>query len=443
MRSLFHLFSISCLAVALAWAQPLTVTEHTLSNGMQVLVHEDHDIPNVALQFFFRVGSRNERPGITGISHFFEHMMFNGAKKYGPKQFDIVMEKNGGSNNAYTTQDVTVYTDWLPRSALELVMEMEADRIENLSFDPTMIESERGVVSSERRSSVENDNFELLLEQLYAAAYTAHPYRWPVIGWASDIQSWTLADLENHFRMGYSPSNCVAVAVGDVSDMEIMALARKYLEAIPSHDPPPPVVVREPEQLADRRVVVRRAAQVPLKLFAYHVPASDHVDYWPLQVMGTVLADGRSSRLYRRLVDRSKRALYVSYWQRLSLDPGLLIFSLELKGGVDLEQAERAFLEELDRLQSGGISTRDLKKAKNMLLTGHLRELRTNSGKADLLGQYEIFFGGFRELFSMPQKLERVTTADVRRVAKRYLQAANRTVATLIPEAQEHREAIP
>src|SRR6202167_807891 len=274
MRSLF---SGLCLA-ALAWAQPSDVQTDTLSNGMKILIQEDHNIPNVAMYFFFKIGSRNEHPGATGLSHFFEHMMFNGAKKYGPKQFDIQMEKNGGNNNAYTTEDTTVYTDWFPRSALELMMDMEADRIRDLSFDPKMIESERGVVYSERRLSVDNSNFGTLREQLNAAAFIAHPYHWPVVGWPSDIESWTMDDLKAHFRMGYAPNNCVMVVVGDAPKTEVIGLARKYLEPIPRQDPPPPVRTKEPAQLGERRVVVRKPAQLPIEMIAYHVPEAKSPD---------------------------------------------------------------------------------------------------------------------------------------------------------------------
>jgi zinc protease len=216
-----------CLASALSAAitEP-KITSVTLNNGMKILIEEDHDIPNVAMYIFYRIGSRNERPGITGISHFFEHMMFNGAKKYGPKQFDIEMEKSGGRNNAYTTEDVTVYTDWFPSTALPLMMDMEADRIQNLSFDPKMIESERGVVASERLQSVDNSNVGLLYEQLNATAYIAHPYSWSVIGWPSDIKSWTMEDLKAHFKMGYAPNNAVMVIVGSVKTDEVAKLAR-------------------------------------------------------------------------------------------------------------------------------------------------------------------------------------------------------------------------
>ena len=251
--------------VLLPAIDPAAVHTHTLQNGMKLIVEEDHDIPNVAMYLFYKVGSRNERPGITGISHFFEHMMFNGAKKYGPKQFDIEMEKAGGRNNAYTTDDVTVYTDWFPSTALRLMFDMESDRIKDLSFDPTIIESERGVVASERSTRTDNSNFGLLYEQLNAAAYTAHPYGWPVVGWPSDIKGWTMEDLKAHFRMGYAPNNCVMVIVGDVATDEVLKLAKEYMEPIPRHDPPPPVRTVEPAQLGERRVNIVKRSELPLQ----------------------------------------------------------------------------------------------------------------------------------------------------------------------------------
>src|ERR1035438_5807026 len=204
-----RLLLVGLAASALALAQPSDVKTDTLSNGMKILIQEDHNIPNVAMYFFYKIGSRNEHPGTTGLSHFFEHMMFNGAKKYGPGQFDFQMEKNGGNNNAYTTEDDTVYTDWFPRTALELMMEMEADRIRDLAFDPKIIESERGVVYSERRSSVDNSNSGALSELAEATAFVAHPYHWPVVGWPSDIESWTMLKSCKRMTSGAERSSSV------------------------------------------------------------------------------------------------------------------------------------------------------------------------------------------------------------------------------------------
>ncbi len=415
-------------------AQPADVKTETLSNGMKIMIQEDHYIPNVAMYLFYKIGSRNEHPGATGLSHFFEHMMFNGAKKYGPKQFDVQMEKNGGNNNAYTTQDDTVYTDWFPRSALELMFDMEADRIRDLNFDPKIIESERGVVYSERRNSVDNSNFGILFEQLRAAAFTAHPYHWPVVGWPSDIESWTMDDLKNHFRMGYAPNNCTMVVVGDVSTPEVLALAKKYLEPIPRQEPPPPVRTKEPEQLGERRVTVVKRAQLPIEMVAFHVPETKHPDDAALDVLETLLTSGQSSRLYSRMVDKDQLVLSVNAFRQNALDPGLLIFNLQPRSGVEPARAEKALFEELDRVCNQPVPDQELRKAKNQLLAGHYRQLKTIAGRANLLGEYEVFYGDYRKLYAVEKTLEAVTAADVQRVAKQYLTEKNRTIATLIPE---------
>jgi len=431
-----RLLLLGLAAAALSRAQPSDVKTDTLSNGMKILIQEDHNIPNVAMYFFYKVGSRNEHPGTTGLSHFFEHMMFNGAKKYGPGQFDFQMEKSGGNNNAYTTQDDTVYTDWFPRTALELMMEMEADRIRDLSFDPKIIESERGVVYSERRSSVDNSNFGILFEQLHAAAYTAHPYHWPVVGWPSDIESWTMDDLRNHFRMGYAPNNCVMVVVGDVSSPEVITLARKYIEPIPRQDPPPPVRTKEPEQIGERRVTVVKPAQLPIEMVAFHVPEANNPDDAVLDVMETLLSRGQSSRLYSRMVDKEQLVLSVNANRQSTFDPGLLVFVMQPRSGVEPVRAEKVLLEELGRLSSEPVPDQELRKAKNQLLASHYRELKTIAGRANLLGQYEVFYGDYRKLYTVEQTYEAVTSADIQRVARQYLTEKNRTVATLIPEAR-------
>ena len=290
---------IAALLWTCALAAQQDIRTQTLANGMKIIVQEDHGIPNAAMYFFYRIGSRNEHPGATGVSHFFEHMMFNGAKKYGPKEFDRHMEMNGGNNNAYTSENVTVYTDWFPGSALELMFDMEADRIRDLAFDPKMIESERGVVYSERRTSVDNSNFGMLSELAQATAFVAHPYHWPVVGWPSDIESWSMEDLKNHWSMGYAPNNCVMVIVGDVRWEAVLELSKKYLEPIPRRDPPPPVRTKEPEQLGERRVTLSKPAQLPIQMVLYHVPETKHPDTPVLELIQTLLSSGQSSRLYK------------------------------------------------------------------------------------------------------------------------------------------------
>jgi zinc protease len=417
-------------------AQPGTVKSHMLPNGLKVLIQEDHGIPNVAMYLFFKIGARNERPGTTGVSHFFEHMMFNGAKKYGPRQFDNEMEKAGGNNNAYTTPDLTVYTDWFPSTALELMFDMEADRMQNLAFDPKIIESERGVVYSERRTSVDNSNTGILFEQMRAAAFTAHPYHWPVVGWPSDIEGWTIDDLRSHYKTGYAPNNCVLVVVGDVTEQQVMALTKKYLEAIPQQPPPPVVRTKEPEQLGERRVTVRKQAQLPVQLIGYHVPDSRDADATVLEVIDALLTSGQSSRLYSRMVDKDQIALTVGAQASRSLDPGLFVFSMTPRSGIDPARTEKVLFEEIEKLRTAAVPEAELQKAKNQLLAQQYRQLKTISGRANLLGTYEIYRGDYNKLFTSDKDIEAVTAADIRRVATKYFSEKNRTVATLIPEAK-------
>jgi len=420
-----------------AAAQNFEVKTHTLKNGMKVLVQEDHTIPNVAFYIFYRIGSRNERPGTTGISHFFEHMMFNGAKKYGPGEFDRVMESFGGHNNAYTSQNVTVYQDWFPSTPknLEQIFDMEADRIQNLAFDPKIIDSERGVVASERRAGVDNSNFGLLNEQLWATAFTAHTYQWPVVGWMSDIESWTMADLQNHFRMGYAPNNATMVVVGDVTSQEIFRLAQKYIEPIASREAPPKVTTVEPEQKGERRIYVRKPAQLPVIMAGYHIPETKHADWYPLQLAETILLSGQSSRLYQRLVDKDQLAIQVSGGTDKSFDPALFEFMVQPKQGVDTAAVEKALYQELVRLASAPVSDEELQKAQNILLADFYRGLKTINGRANLLGSYEVFFGDYKKLFSEADEYTKLTAADVQRVAAKYFTDNNRTVAILVPEA--------
>jgi zinc protease len=424
------------LTAGAAEAQQYPVETKTLKNGMKILVQSDHSIPNVAMYTFYKIGSRNERPGTTGLSHFFEHMMFNGAKKYGPGDLDKVMEANGGSNNAYTTKNVTVYQDWFPRPALELIFDIEADRIQNLSFDPKKIESERGVVASERRTSVDSQNEGILDEQLWAAAYMAHSYMWPVVGWMSDIERWTIEDLKHHFEMGYSPSNATMVIVGDVSAAEIFALCEKYLEPIPAHAPPPAVTTVEPEQIGERRLVIRKPAELPLLEIAFHVPQTNSGDFYALNILRTVLFAGESSRMYLRLVDKEQIALDVDSSLSQGFDPTLLVINAQPKEGVDPQSCEKAIYEELERAKSGLVSDQELQKAKNIRLAEFYKQMETISGRANTIGAYEIFFGDYHKLFDAGQKYSAVTKEDVQRVAKLYLGPNNRTVGTLLPEKE-------
>jgi zinc protease len=425
--------ALACVCSLPLGAQSFAVQEHMLKNGMKVLVAEDASIPNVAMYTFFRVGSRNEHEGITGISHFFEHMMFNGAKKYGMGDFDKTMERGGGANNAYTSNDVTVYQDWFPAPLLETIFDLEADRVENLSFDPKVIASERQVVYSERRLSVDNNNEGILNEQMDAAAFIAAPYHWPVVGWPSDIESWTIDDLKAYFAMGYSPSNATMVVVGGVKAEEVFRLADKYMSPIPAHTPPPPVRTKEPPQLGEKRVYVNKLAQLPLLNIGYHAVDAKSPDFYVFQLIDNLLTTGQSSRLYSSLVDKQQLAVRVNTGLGATIDPSLFEVVAQPRKGVTAEALEKALEADIDKLAAEGPGEKELEKAKNQAIAGYYRQLRSINGRAQAIGRYEVLFGDYHKLNGVEHEYQKVTAADIQRVMKQYLVANNRTVAILVP----------
>jgi zinc protease len=277
----------------------------------------------------------------------------------------------------------------------------------------------------------------MLRELAQATAFEAHPYHWPVVGWPSDIESWTMDDLKTHFRMGYAPNNCVMVLVGDVRYAQAMALAKKYLEPIPRQEPPPPVRTKEPEQQGERRVTLAKPAQLPMQQILYHVPETRSPDTAVLRVIQALMGQGQSSRLYKRMIDRDQLALSVNGFVGNALDPTVFTFMIQPRSGVDPAKTEAALYEELARLQAEEVPPQELRKAKNQLLAGHYRSMKTIEGRANLLGSYEVFYGDFNKLFSADKEIEAVSAADVQRVAKQYFSARNRTVATLVPEKPE------
>ena len=428
---------LSLPATSLGAPSPDQVTEATLDNGLKVLIWPDADIPNVAMYLWFRVGSRNEAPGITGVSHFFEHMMFNGAKKYGPGQFDRVMEAAGGSNNAFTSTDVTVYQDWFPIDALETIFDLEADRIGALAIDPKMVASERGVVQSERRTSVEDDNEAVLDEQVRAAAFVAHPYGMPIIGWPSDIAAWTIEDLQRHFRTYYAPNNATLVVVGAVDPAKFLALVKRTLGPIPAQPPGRPVVTVEPPQLGPRRVVVRRPGQLAIVQASFHVPAASDPSFPAIELLQGVLSDGESSRLHRRLVEMERVAIDVSAWLDEGFDPGLFTVQVTVADGADPARVEDVLLQELGRAGVDAPTTAELAKVKNQQLASFWRSMRTIDGKAWTLGRWETFRGGWRAALTAPEAWEAVTAAQIQAIAAATLVADNATIGTLVPVAPD------
>jgi zinc protease len=411
----------------------LPVKSFQLENGLKILVLEDPSIRSVALNFIYRVGSRNEGSGTTGLAHFFEHMMFNGSKNYGPGDFDRIMEAHGASNNAYTTKDVTVYQDWCPPEALPLILDLEADRMAYLSIDPVMVESERGVVANERRRYMSEPEG-IIDEQLYANAFSAHPYRWPVLGWAVDIENWVINDLEAFFKTHYSPNNCTLVVTGAVKGAEVYQLVKDKFGFIACQPAPRTVHTLEPVQLGERRVEVVQKAELGQVHLAWHVPASSHDDFWALSTLEKLLFHGQSSLFYKKFIE-SEITLNISGGiEGQALDPSLFTVRAHLRQGV----SEQTFREVLDGVFADLAETprpeEELQKSKNQVRAEFIRSLKTINGKADLIGAFEVFGGGHENIPSALAHYSAVTAEDVQRVAGRYFSPDNRTWVSLVTD---------
>ena len=410
------------------------VVTRELPNGLRVRLLPDRNAPTVSYYTFFQVGSRNERLGTTGISHLFEHMMFNGAARYGPKEFDRALESRGGSSNAYTSNDVTAYYEDFSADALETVIDLESDRMRSLSLTPETLEQERQVVKEERRLRTENSVFGLMEEQLEALVFLAHPYRWPVIGWMEDIDRITRDDCVEFFRTYYAPGNAAIYAVGDLDPDAALASIERSYAGIPAGPAPKPVAQGEPAQRGERRAVVRYPSQAAAVLVGWRGPAAKSADSAALDLLQTVLAVGEASRLRRRLVEADELAvsMHVSWGWRI--DPGVFLVFGELAPGVKVEKAERVLWEEIAKVAEKGIAPGELRRAQRLLRSSVLHELATHNGVAHALGQAEALLSDWREAGRALEQYAAVQTKDVRRVAATWLDPGKRCVVTLEPE---------
>jgi predicted Zn-dependent peptidase len=410
------------------------VRAHVLPNGLRVRFLRDASTPTVSYYTFFRVGSRNERVGLTGISHLFEHMMFNGAARYGPKEFDRVLESRGGHSNAYTSNDLTAYYEDFAADALETVIDLESDRMRSLRINDEALEQEREVVKEERLLRTENSVFGLMEEQLESLVYQAHPYRWPVIGWMDDIQRIARPDCETFFRTYYAPSNASIYAVGDLDPDAAFALIDRLYGDIPAGPAPAPVPEGEPSQRGERRGVIRFPAQAPAVLAGWRGPPARHADAAALDVLQVCLAVGEASRLRKRMVLQAEVAVSVSVSWGWRIDPGVFLAFLELAPGVKPEKAEAMLYRELAAVAERGVSSSEVKRARALLRSSVLHELATHHGVAHALGQAEALLGDWREAARALDLYATIGPADVKRVAAEYLTPDRRSVVRLEPQ---------
>lgn len=408
--------------------------EHVLSNGMKVLLVEVPKAPVATVQIWYKVGSRNEVMGRAGLSHMLEHMMFKGTAKYPKGAFSRLIRKNGGIDNAFTGQDFTAYFENVAADRIELALELEADRMQGLMLDPYEFQTERDVVKEERRLRIEDDPQSALVEILFAQAFLSHPYHWPVIGWFSDLDAMSLEDLQRHYDTYYSPNNATLVVVGDFKADVLIQTIKTLFEPIPRGPSPNPTLSEEPPQRGERRFVLKREAQLPFVMMGFHVPNHSSEDSYALSLLETMLSKGKSSRLYQSLVYEQKNALAVGAdYNPMQADPGLFYCYSVVNPGAKTEAVEEALLREVARLQKELPTEAELQRAKNQLEAAHVFEQDSNFRRAMMLGEAETVGAGWRWGNQFLERIRSVTPQDIQRVARRYLNADNRTVGLLVP----------
>jgi zinc protease len=437
-KCLLILLLVLCTPV---WTRASTFTapikEQTLSNGLKVIVIEDHKAPLVTFQIWYRVGSADEPSGKTGMSHLLEHMMFKGTKKYGSKEFSAIIQRSGGTDNAHTTKDYTMYHQTLASDRLALSVELESDRMTNLILDPKDVLSERSVVMEERRTRYEDDPQNSLYEDTVATALKAHPYRRPVIGWMSDIASLTAEDLRGHYRSYYAPDNAFIVVAGDVNADTVLSLIRSAFESIPPTAKNRRIRTAEPEQLGEKRVHLRKEAELPFVVLAYPVPSFPHEDSFALDVLSTILSDGKSSRLHRSLVYEKRLALNAfAEYSALQQNPFVFILGGTAAPGKSSDDVEKALYEEIEKIKREPPAEHELAKVKNQMEAAFVFAQDSTYSRALYTGMFEML-GGYRLLDTYIEGIRKVTPEQVRAAAEKYLAEDKRTAGILVPLRNE------
>lgn len=425
------LAAASRAAAARSYAEQ--VVERTLDNGLRVLLLEDHKAPVTVVQVWYRVGARNEVPGTTGLSHMLEHMMFKGTGAHGPEEYSRIISRNGGNENAFTSDDATTYFATLAADRAAVEIDLEADRMRGLRLSAENFEPERRVVMEERRMRTDDNPVAFLLETLGATSFLEHPYRQPTIGWAKDIEGWTLEDLQRHYDTYYRPNNAVLVAVGDFDAAAMGDLVAERFGPIPRAADPPPVRATEPPPRGARRVEVERPAKLPFVAIAWHAPNLHHPDSAALEMLAGVLSNGKSSRLHARLVHDQRLALSAdASYDRTSIDDKTFSVAGQPQPGVSAARLEAALDREIEAIRRTPPTREELERARAQVEAAFVFAQDSMFYRAMLLGTYEMA-GGWRAIDDYLPALARVTPEDVQRVARTWLTAPNRTTATLVP----------
>lgn len=441
---MIRLVALLLLVAAPAWGEMTygeQVVERTLDNGFEMILLEDHKAPVAVVQVWYRVGARNELPGTTGLSHMLEHMMFKGTEKNGPGEYSRIISRNGGDENAFTSDDGTTYFAKIASDRIDVELALEADRMRNLILSEELFEPERQVVMEERRMRVDDQPISYLFETLGAVTFLEHPYRQPVIGWGSDIEGWKLADLQRQYDQYYQPNNAFLVAVGDFDAKQLANRVAELFGPIPRGPDAPEVRAHEQAPRGPGRITVRRPAKLPFVAINHRVPNLNHPDSSALEVLEVVLSAGKSSRLYRQLVEEERLALDASAsYSRTAIDDKTFTLTGQAQPGVAPEKLEAALVAQIEALQESPPTKEELARAKAQIESSFIFSQDSMFYRALILGTYELA-GDWRKADDYLPGIRKVTAEDVQRVAQTWLTEKNRTTGTLLPETPQDQPA--
>jgi len=429
-----------------AQADPYEIVfkEFKLKNGLRVLLAEDHRAPTYSICVTYNVGSRDEKPGRTGFAHLFEHMLFQGSENVGKGEHFILIQNNGGSANGTTNSERTNYFESLPANQLELGVFLEADRMRSPSITQANFDNQRLTVQEERRQSYDNRPYGKTYEAVIELAYDNFPYKHSTIGSMDDLNAATVSDAEQFFRAYYAPNNAVLTLVGDFKTEVALNLIKKYFETIPAQSPPAAPDVKEPEQKGERRKVIEDGfAQTPRLDIVYKIPRGNTPDWYALDVLGSVLSSGVSSRLYQKFVKEKEIALSVYADASEQRGPALFWYSLMARPNTHLGELEKLLYEEIARLQNEPIAEWELKKVQMQLRRQRAQRLYSTRSRANSLGHFAVYYNDPELINSIWRQYDKVTRADVQRVARVYFKDSSRTVVTTLPKSAGTKDIRP
>ncbi len=422
-----------------ACAQRFGAESFTLENGMQVVVVPNHRVPAVLQMVWYKVGGADDPVGKSGIAHFLEHLMFKGTAATPPGTFAALISRNGGRDNAFTTQDYTAFHETVARDRLALVMRLEADRMTGLVLDDKVVLPERDVVLEERRMRIDNEPASLLSEQLRAALFLHHPYRNPNIGWEHEIRGLRTADAMAYYRNWYAPDNAILIVAGDIDAAEVHTLAERYFGPIPARTPPQRMRVGEPPHHAAIRLEMKsaRAAQAnwSRSYLAPSYQSGDIAQAYPLQVLAEILGGGASSRLYRTLVlDRALALSAGAYYSPSAIDLTTFGVYAVPRPGVSVADLKAAVDAELDRLVRDGVDPGEVERAKERMQAAAIYSRDSLSGPANTIGAALAIGQSLEEVEAWPERVGSVTPVEIENAARAVLVKRNSATGVLLPE---------